>query len=148
MAVEQDRVLLTERQVAEWRKEQHKLEIAISSTRQRLAEINKMLEAVAVLSGGEPALPNSAEPTQSEITDLSESMTHAVERIVRQALVPLTKAQLKKQLAEEGLSGERLGNYFYTVIARLKNRERIQVHSDGRVSAGAKASADSNGNAG
>lgn len=148
MAVEQGRILLTERQVAVWREVKRKLEMTISSTHQKLTEINKKLEAVAVLSGEEPALPNSAEPTRSEATDSSESMTDAVERIARQAPVPLTKAQLRKQLAEEGFSGERLGNYFYTVIARLKSRERIQVHSDGRVSADAKASADSNGNAG
>ena len=133
MAVEQDRILLTERQVAVWREEKRKLETAISSTHQKLAEINKKLEAVAVLSGEEPASLNPAESTRSEATDSGESLPNALERIARQAPAPLTKAQLRKQLAEEGFSGERLGNYFYTCIKRLKDRQRIHVLPDGRI---------------
>lgn len=153
MAVEQDRVLLTERQVAEWRKEKHKLEIVRSSTHQRLAEINKMLEAAAVLSGEGSALPTSAEPTRSEATDSSESMPDAIERIANQVPVPLTKAELRKQLAEEGFSRGRLGNYFYTCIKRLKERRRIHVMPDGTITgiAGTASSvlpALKNGNAG
>ena len=63
-------------------------------------------------------------------------MMAAVERLVLSAREPIAKAKLKDGLRREGFPEERLGNYFYTVIKRLKERRRISVRPDGSVGIG------------
>lgn len=46
---------------------------------------------------------------------------------------PLTKAALKERLAQAGYPAERLSNYFYTVLGRIKEKEHIALDPDGRV---------------
>lgn len=127
-----DGVILYSKQVIEWRLQKAELEKEIAQKRQELAVINRRLEAVAILS--EPTPSDKSPPKNDESPSRpDESMTDAVERIVIEAGRPMTKADLKKALRSAGFEWSRLGNYFYTVIARLKEKERITVRSDGRV---------------
>lgn len=138
---------LTSEKLRQWMDRKTELESQITQNRQELATINQRLEAVAILSqssDSEGVSGKDAKPTLPP----DESMVDAVERIVFQAGGPVARAQLKKALAEAGYPKSRMGNYFYTLIARLKERERIVVASDGRVSAGPKSRAGSNGGAG
>lgn len=125
-------VILTAEQVAQWKDRKAVLEGQISGIQYELATITRRLEAVAILS--EPA-PSEEAPSEDDESPSRprELMTHAVERIVSQAGRPMSKASLKRALESDGFERSRLGNYFYTVISRLKNQERITVRSDGRV---------------
>lgn len=127
-----DGVILSAKQVAQWRGRKAELEGEIAQNQQELAVINRRLEAVAILSDSPPSEETSSEDDERPLR-ASEPMTDAVERILSQAGRPMTKASLKEMLASEGFERSRLGNYFYTVIARLKEKERITVRSDGRV---------------
>ena len=147
MAVKYDRPLVTEGQVDGWLKRKDELEKALSSTHQELADINRKLEAVAVLRSESPASSQTVETAQIESSEPSESMMAAVERIAQQSPHPMTKKQVKRQLKKAGFPEISLGNYFYTVIMRLKGRERITVHGDGRVSGPRPSTENSNGNA-
>lgn len=147
MPVKNDRPIVTVGQVAEWRKRKDKLDKVLSSTLQELADISTKLEAVAVLCGESPASSQTVETAQIDSSEPDESMMAAVERIAQQTPKPLTKKQVKKQLKKAGFPESKLGNYFYTVIMRLKGRERIRVLADGRVTTPRPSTGNSNGNA-
>ena len=145
MATDEGLHLSTE-QLAQWKDRKTELESQIARIQQELATINRRLEAVAILS--EP--PDSeGMPVEDDMPLLQprESMMYAVDRLVSQAGGLVSKRQIRRALANEGYPQSRLGSYFYTVIARLKERERIVVAPDGRVSAGPKAFVGSTGSA-
>ena len=128
-------VLLTEEQVSAWKKRKQGLETTIAEAQQELLTINRRLEAVAILTDGRPSdspVPSAGHTNGSATT---QSMTEAVEQIVGAVSEPMTKAALKEALLGRGFPQEKLGNYFYTVIMRLKQKRRINVGNDGKVSA-------------
>jgi len=57
----------------------------------------------------------------------------AIEKLANDASRPISKKELKRILAEQGFASDRLANYFYTAIHRLKAKERITVMPDGSV---------------
>ena len=129
-------VILTAAEVAKKREQAVKLKKEIAKKQAEAAEINAWLEAASVIMGG---LPKGGESDQEEgysASSPSESMSEAVERLVAAALKPLPKAALKRALQEEGFAPERLDNYFYTVIKRLKDKQKIKVMKDGSVATG------------
>jgi len=67
------------------------------------------------------------------IGNLGMDLTKAIEQHAVASPEPITKADLKERLRLEGFAESRLQNFFYTVIARLKAKNRIQVLEDGRV---------------
>ena len=147
MAVKYNRPLVTEGQVDGWEKRKDELEKALSSTHEELADINRKLEAVAVLRSEPLVSSHTVETAQIESGEPSESMMAAVERIAQQSPHPMTKKQVKRQLKKAGFPEMKLGNYFYTVIMRLKGRQRITVHDDGRLSGPQPSTGHTNGNA-
>ena len=74
-------------------------------------------------------------------------MIDAIERIVNATPEPMKKLRLKRRLIADGFDESRLGNYFYTTIKRLKDRKRIVVLDDGRVTASSSARSPEHGNA-
>jgi hypothetical protein len=64
--------------------------------------------------------------------DKGDNLTEAVERIANKE-GPLTKKALKEKLSKEGFPDDRLANYFYTTIHRLKAKNKIYVGEDGSV---------------
>ena len=129
-------VILTAAEVAKKREQAVKLKKEIAKKQAEAAEINAWLEAASVIMGG---LPQGNEGEQEEVFAVGsppESMTEAVERLVRAAPKPLPKAVLKRLLQEEGFPPEKLDNYFYTVLKRLKDKQKIMVMKDGSVAIG------------
>jgi hypothetical protein len=97
-----------------------------------LAAVRRKLEAVSILrewSGSPPASTPPAPPVENG----DKNMMLAVERLVTASAMPLERAKVKKALAEQGFPAERLGNYFYTVVKRLKDKKRIAVQQDGKL---------------
>lgn len=138
-------VLLTTTQVNEWRREKTKLEKKIATAQQQLMDINKRLDAVAILSPRNEAQLNEPVAAQQTRAEPETKMIDAVANIVSAASAPMTKAAIKEALDAVGFDPSRQGNYFYTVIKRLKDRNRIIVLADGRV---CTAQANEHGNAG
>ena len=140
-------VILTAGQVAEWEQRKSDLEGQITASQSELADIHRKLDAVAVLRG-----ENESKPTRlveiSTIGKTDESMIEAIERIVNAVPEPMKKLRLKRRLIADGFDESRLGNYFYTTIKRLKDRNRIVVLDDGRVTAPRGARSSEHGNAG
>jgi len=74
-----------------------------------------------------------ADVDAAEGSDAGPNMAASIETIANTSDKPLTKATLKSRLMTLGFPEDRMGNYFYTVIARLKGKKRITVQPDGRV---------------
>ena len=128
-----DGILLTAQQVREWREKKAKLEREIADAETELVSVNRRLEAVSVIVGKQWPDDESASSEVGEDT-YAVSLIAAIERVANLSPEPLTKAQTKALLRQEGFQEERLGNYFYTCIKRLKDRRRIHVEPDGRIS--------------
>jgi hypothetical protein len=82
-----------------------------------LQEVNKQLQAVAVLTGSAPRTANGGGTMLDAIVHL------AGEGIARK--------DLKTRLAQEGFTGKSLGNYLYTAVKRLKAQKKIKVTKEG-----------------
>ncbi len=125
-------ILLTAGQVREWREKKTRLEKEIADAGVELTIVNRQLEAVSVIVGKH--WPDDEHVSSEDGRDTSTgSMIAAIERIANSSGEPLTKAQTKDLLRQEGFQEERLGNYFYTCIKRLKDRRQIYILPDGRI---------------
>ena len=61
------------------------------------------------------------------------SMMEAMDKIANNSPAPLTKTQMRARLIAQGFASDRMGNYFYTCVARLKAKHRITVEADGSI---------------
>ena len=132
MAVGKDGLVVSDEQIAQWQKDEDRLMNRIVDDQAELAAVRRKLEAVSILrewSGSPPASTPPAPPVENG----DKNMMLAVERLVTASVMPLERAKVKKALAEQGFPAERLGNYFYTVVKRLKDKKRIAVQQDGKL---------------
>lgn len=107
-----------------WQAEKAAIAQQIAELQRREMILDRKLEAAAIfLSDGEPDQPKP-DPT---------NLVEAIARIINSASGPMTRKQLKAILETEGFPPERLSNYFYTAIARLKERRRISVLANGSI---------------
>ena len=130
--------ILTNEKLAEWQKEMEQLERDIAAKQKRHAFLAGRLHAVAVLTGKEPedreplaaeTLFDQAKPARAD----HKNMMGAVDKMANEAHRPISKADVRKILAEMSFPEGSLGNYFYTVIARLKAKRRITVMPNGDI---------------
>jgi hypothetical protein len=122
-------ILLTIQQVEDWQKEADELAEKLAEDQRRLDELRSKLKSAA------PFLPAKEftvgrRPGAPKPVDISDNMTEAIERLATQK-GPISRKELKRLLAEEGFPADRLANYFYTAIHRLKAKERISETDDG-----------------
>lgn len=137
----QDKLEATPSQLAyieELKAKQLDLQHKLAETQNLLSDVEKRLNAAAVLfSVPHSALKAGTTPAlfemESEDVEDSTDLTAAVERLANKAPAPLTKSNLRAQLRSAGFPENRLGNYFYTVIKRLRESKRISVQSDGKI---------------
>lgn len=104
----QDRADKALREVAYW---DHQIEAA-----------RKLLEGIA--SGAENGAP---------IPQDDDGLAASIIAIVKQAGGVIATKDLRARLRARGLPTRKLDNYYYTVIARLKDKKRIEVGPDKRV---------------
>jgi hypothetical protein len=137
-------VLITAEDLQAQQAAERDLESKIANDQRRLAEIREWLRAAAVLTGSKPpsnqpqrnievVTENGSVAMTNSAGGMTDNLTEAIARIVNNSPVSVPKADLKKMLAKEGFAGDRLANYFYTAIHRLKAKDRITVHADGSV---------------
>jgi hypothetical protein len=138
-------ILLTIQQVEDWQKEADELAAKIAEDQRRLAEkiaedqrrldeLRSKLKAAAPFMPRKqirmPMLPGAREKQEAKANEVSDNMTEAIERLAHKQ-GPISRKELKRLLAEEGFPADRLANYFYTAIHRLKAKERISENDDG-----------------
>jgi hypothetical protein len=125
------------RQIRQWERDKEALEQDIAERQAKLADISEKLKAVAVLRARLPEIPQQEDQHPVKGNGSAEAgnpnLTAAIERIAITSSAPLTKRQLKERLRAEHFSEDRLGAYFYTVVMRLKEKQRIRVLEDGKV---------------
>ena len=112
-------------QIRAWKEEDAKLQ-------QRREELRALLSAAEIL-GGQQQASEVRLSNGKDHDDGPTDMTKALETIAKSSPQPLTKDEMKNKLRAQRFSEDRLGPYFYTVVARLKKNERIQVLADGRI---------------
>lgn len=137
-------VLLTLEQIEGWEQEAEELAREIADDQVRLDQLRAKIKAaeffrpapsgrlskLGFLNGKqENSLPLEESPPAPE----SDNMVAAIEHIANSAQAPVPKKVLKHMLAEQGFAADRLANYFYTAIHRLKSKERISVLENGSV---------------
>jgi hypothetical protein len=129
-------ILLTLDQIQGWEKEAEDLAREIARDQARLDELRQKLKAAEFFRPA-PARTGLfakmvAANDAGEAPD-SDNMVAAIERLASGAQAPIPKKVLKHLLAQEGFASDRLANYFYTAIHRLKAKDRISVMANGDV---------------
>jgi hypothetical protein len=126
---------LTSEVIAQWKREKDQLEREQAEIERKLTTVTEKIKAASILMGTleDDAVEAFALAAPVEFDSGAEDMTAAVERIANEATSALSKSDLKSQLRSRGFPESRLGNYFYTVIKRLKDHDRISVLDDGRI---------------
>jgi hypothetical protein len=127
--------ILTHQTLAEWEKEKAQLEEEIAAKQRKHAFIVERLKAAAVLmeKGSNLQEPIAADDGAKSNGADPSNLIHAVDLIANTSSRPISKHDVKKRLMEMGFPESRLGNYFYTTIARLKERQRNTVTSNGHI---------------
>ena len=129
------KVILTEDQIREKQSRYQELAQTIIMATEEQSKISRWLEAVSVVMGEDliPSRESEGALEDNESERPREPLIDAVARIVSDSPNPLRRRRLKDRLAEEGYSGKSLGNYFYTVLARLQKKGKVVLLDDGRV---------------
>lgn len=153
---ESAQVLLTTEQIEQWERESVELARKIADYQARLDDLRAKLKAAELFKPKKlsnslsdffsnppppPPLPyggplDSApirQAVEAVASEDGDNLTAAIERIANSAARPVAKKALKQMLAKEGFAPDRLANYFYTAIHRLKAKNRISVLEDGSV---------------
>jgi hypothetical protein len=121
-------ITLTPALVRDWEQQAAGLE---KEAAEKLADAKKLRERAAA---GKVVLGDAFGPNESAGGDDARSkLQREMEKIANAADKPLTKAAMKSRLQMLGVPEDQLGNYFYTVVLRLKKKDRISVLDDGRI---------------
>jgi hypothetical protein len=136
---------LTSSKLAEWQHELTAIDQEINAKQRRRQFLAERLHAAAVLMGGRAdglaGTGESKAPLQAETLFEAakpagaehKAMIDAVEKMANESPRPITKGDVRKRLLEMGYPEGSLGNYFYTVVARLKGKNRIAVMPNGSI---------------
>jgi hypothetical protein len=125
-------------QIEGWRVEEQEYLGTIAAAQDLLAEVRRKLDAAAILTGqavGPRPAPEPVRPTRDDAPNPS-NMIEAIARIVESSDQPISRKNLRKMLATQGFPDDRLANYFYTAVARLKAKGRLEVLPDGSLTSG------------
>lgn len=144
-------VLLTTAQIEQWERDAAALARKIADDQTQLNELRSKLKAAEFfrpkkvaqffehfpdtplpLRDAAPVAPvvEAAPDSDGDGAD-DNNLVGAIERIANASTKPIAKASLRGLLAAEGFAPDRLSNYFYTAIRRLKIKRRITVLDDG-----------------
>jgi len=130
-------IIISASKIAQWKADKEQLEREIAERQQKVADLAKKLDAAAILAGAgalhAEAFVLRPEPPTAKGEEGGENMTAAIERIANASPAPITKKELKRQLAALGFPQQRLSAYFYTPVMRLKEKRKITVLQDGKI---------------
>jgi hypothetical protein len=127
-------------QVRAWEGEAHQLESRAAAMMEEAKALRRKAEAAAFLLGidnnpnpqaSKPKPTPQAEAAPQPATE-APTMMDAIAELANASEKPIPKSELRDSLRILGYAEARLGNYFYTCIARLKGK-RITVMPNGDV---------------
>jgi hypothetical protein len=116
--------------IEEWETKAAELEQAASKMLAEAKAFRARVEAGTLLLG---PVGGHSKVEEGAAVD-TESMIEAMATVANMADRPLTKSAMRSRLMTLGFPEDRMGNYFYTCVARLKGKKRISVLPDGRIS--------------
>src|SRR5260221_200749 len=115
-------LVLTAAQVDGWREQVREIEAVIEKHQTELALLHDRLKAVDLLVTDSSGQVFAVEmKTTAKATD-PKDLTAAIEAVANDSPSPVPKRVLKQRLRDRGFAEDRLANYFYTAIMRLKAR--------------------------
>ncbi|MPZ35796.1 MAG: hypothetical protein GEV13_33360 [Rhodospirillales bacterium] len=133
--VEMAEIVISHSLMAEWEnKQKEAVKRAEEANREAHMWMQKIAAAKLILSSldvGPPANGNGAAHAQDD-----DNMTAAIETIANGLKVPISRAEMKDRLRAQGFPEDRLANYFYTAVTRLKNKAKITVDAEKRIGPG------------
>ena len=128
-------VLLTQDQVNEWRMERDRLVQQMGETKAKLDEVERKLAAAEIFIESVEA-PVRKRTRARLPPDVLERLRHPPEPnlpmslaaldVIRRHGGPMRTRLLKRHLLEAGYPENRLGNYFYTMLARQLKRGNLE----------------------
>ena len=111
--------------------EKASLEREIALKQRRLTLINGRLRAAGFLVRDDlPSQYGNATPLDPT---KRVNLIDVIETIANESPHPISKAELRRGLVAMGLPLEKLNNYFYQAIRKLRSRGRISVLKNGKV---------------
>lgn len=116
----------TPEQIAGWRAQRDAAKKRMEDSQREVWALNKLLEGVSMWEGLQANMDLVGD---TETTP--DNFMGTLERIANEAPAPVPRTVIKKQMASLGFSDKQLGNYFYSVVARLKDSKRITVMGNG-----------------
>jgi hypothetical protein len=141
-------VLLTTREIEGWERESIEIAKRIADDQERLNELRTKLKMaeffrpkkpsffdcvdIPTISNGQ-SVPAGTLSAGGETEPEGDNLVGAIESLANNAAQPIPKKMLKQMLAQGGFAPDRLANYFYTAIHRLKSKERISVLENGSI---------------
>jgi hypothetical protein len=143
-------VLLTTHEIEGWERESVELAKRIADDQERLTQLRTKLKMAeffrpkkldffeADKAADQVQVPLAlahtvTSPTAAPADGEGDNLVAAIEKIANSSLQPVSKKELKALLATQGFPAERLANYFYTAVHRLKSKDRITVMADGKI---------------
>ncbi|HEY0267440.1 MAG TPA: hypothetical protein VGC16_11850 [Rhizomicrobium sp.] len=116
----------TPEQIASWRTDLAAAKKQMEDGQRKMWALQKVLEGASMWEGIRADASKDQDDAQAP-----ENFMGTLERIANDAPAPLSRKVIKKALADRGFSEKQLGNYFYSVVARLKEAKRITVMDNG-----------------
>ncbi len=104
---------------------------ADEATREATMWQQKIAAARLILSEFEVGPPTNG--TSHGTSEGEDNMTAAIESIANSLSAPISRSDMKDRLRERGFPEERLANYFYTAVGRLKGKNKITVTDDKKI---------------
>jgi hypothetical protein len=121
-------VTISPTSVKEWEDKALELEREASKKLEEAKLLRSRADAAKLLLG-----PIVAPPEEGDFREDPGSMIEAMATIANRSDRPLARATMKNRLLTLGFPDARMGNYFYTCVARLKSKNRITVTPDGKI---------------
>lgn len=129
MATNAASVLLSAETLAEWDKNRKDAQDRADTALREVAYWDHQIEAAKKLLDGVAMGATQGAPFTKE----DDGLATAIVTIVKQAGGEIASKELRSRLRARGVPNRKLDNYYYTVIARLKDKKRIEIGPDKRV---------------
>ena len=131
-------IAVSANKLKEWHRKRDELRKQMEKLQQDHMALNRMINAAMVLQDHVADSKNNLGEGSRLNKEPETPLPKAVKRVLGQAGRPLEPIQIRKALAKEGYSKQKLGNYFYTVLMRLKEKNDIEKQGLGYVLASQK----------
>lgn len=131
-------LILSQEVLAEWREERKRKSVELERAQQEFLQLNQRIQAAeTLLQGLGYSISNPVDlsfldddaPTgkANGAAHGDENMTAVIETLANGHSAPFSHDQMRQKLRARGFPEDRLGNYYYTAVHRLKNKGRIAV---------------------